>query len=252
MKKTVAANGAANRPAKTKLVYELRKACKRQSAIFIDKAGNLSIQDGDGNRPVSLPGACLKYAQMMKEYAANEKTEIQGGNISEEAQWAQMIADVMAMVDLTLPNKYEKIVRITTATANRVDDYCNQSGYIEAEVVEMGLQHVLDRVKAGQEPDRKEPAEGGGRDLIFVFDTQFPIEYNGLVLCDGDLYAVDMLNHTEVFEAGERFPLATAPARFLHPISVKEALAWYARCNPWSTDSTGSMQTVCAMAAKAL
>jgi hypothetical protein len=108
------------------------------------------------------------------------------------------------------------------------------------------------RAKAGvEQPDSLE--------MVYHFQTRFPNEDNGLLADENkNLYLAVVSHHDgrdwiEDYDSGGWKTLEQADKLDLgDPVSIDEALSWFARCDEWSTDSTGSMALVCEMAAEAL
>lgn len=91
-------------------------------------------------------------------------------------------------------------------------------------------------------------------EYLIIFGEQFPREHNGLFVDkSGRLFLAEASTSGESI-LRDRVPVPIAKARRseFKGVSLKDALAWYARCNHWSTESSGSVELLCEMAAKKL
>lgn len=236
------------------MLFEVKGKGKRLEAVLIDPKGKLYHDSGVSVRPIPYEKACVELARMYQRFENNEQLEWDSGSIRLEVRWFKMVADYAASRKGTSKQAFESIkewprVYLTHAEWEKLGDYMDATGEADSDVVTAGLQHVYDRHKIGQDMERCD-ADPKALKVIFRFHSSFPNEYNALLMDGKELYWVMMMNEEEIFEAGLRMKVADATPEVLHPVSVKEALAWYARCMPWSTDSDGTMAEVCELAAK--
>lgn len=86
----------------------------------------------------------------------------------------------------------------------------------------------------------------------FCFDDRFPSEYNSLFVCGDRLFLADTEGANDIWRSPFRLPFSEAVASDFHEISLKQALEWYVRCDPWSHSSEGTVSLLCKLAAERL
>jgi hypothetical protein len=93
-------------------------------------------------------------------------------------------------------------------------------------------------------------------DLLFDFDAQGWREYSAIFKDKFDrLFLADAHDCREgvlIKRGCEDIPLAEAVASDFQQLTVKQALEWWARCEPWCDSSSGTMSAIGLMAAKQL
>ncbi len=104
-----------------------------------------------------------------------------------------------------------------------------------------------------------------GLRVEFHFGYQgWPNDCNGLLVDGaGNLYVADVKYDTYDATEQDRFhvmcenramwvSLEEATMDSIYPVSLAEACAWYARCQQWANDTSGTVALLCKMAADAL
>ena len=95
-----------------------------------------------------------------------------------------------------------------------------------------------------------EPFDASKFEHVYSFDEVFPQELNTL-FADKDrrLWLTDGTSE-KIHRGKEYVPLKEALRGEFKEITLREALAWYARCEPFSCSGTGAITLLCEMAAE--